>query len=418
MAQRLDRGRRHRPGLEPYAAGLDRLLRPAGPATAGHPAGARRLPPRPDAAHADRLEDHRLRGRAGQDPGRAAGPGQRLARRRRHAALVRLRRGQRARARQRPAGRPSAGAAFLDGYAGGAARARPTRPSLRAYEADKAIYEVVYEVRNRPDWVPSRSARSRHSPTRAAQTTDRTGVTTDDHSIPTGWTDRRGPDRVPRGPRHRVLAAARRAARSPSPTTSAARSSAPASRSGRRTPRPSGWSATSTAGTARTPTCTWCRAPGSGPCSSRASSTGSLYKFEVLGVDGVWRHKADPMARFTEAAPHTASIVYDSQYAWDDDQWMWYRGEKKQHAEPMSIYEVHIGSWRKGLTYLELADQLVEYVHLAGLHPRRVHAGRPAPVRGVVGLPRHRLLRPDVASSAPPTSSATWSTSCTRPASA
>ena len=100
------------------------------------------------------------------------------------------------------------------------------------------------------------------------------------------------------------------------------------------------------------------------------------------------------MARFAEAAPHTASIVYSSQYAWGDDDWMWYRGEKKQHQEPMSIYEVHIGSWRKGLTYVELADQLVEYVQLAGLHPRRVPAGRPAPVRGLVGLPHHRLLRP------------------------
>ena len=90
-------------------------------------------------------------------------------------------------------------------------------------------------------------------------------------------------------------------------------------------------------------------------------STGSLYKFEVLGADGVWRLKADPMARFTEAAPHTASIVYKSQYVWGDDQWMWYRGEKKQYQEAMSVYEVHIGSWRKGLTYLELAQELVEY---------------------------------------------------------
>ncbi|MCW2811589.1 MAG: glgB [Friedmanniella sp.] len=94
--------------------------------------------------------------------------------------------------------------------------------------------------------------------------------------------------------------------------------------------------------------------------------TGNLYKFEVLGSDGVWRTKADPMARFCEAAPHTASIVYESQYTWNDDQWMWYRGEKKQHAEAMSVYEVHIGSWRKGLTYIELADQLVEYVSWQG----------------------------------------------------
>ncbi|MGI8456612.1 MAG: 1,4-alpha-glucan branching protein GlgB [Propionibacteriaceae bacterium] len=108
--------------------------------------------------------------------------------------------------------------------------------------------------------------------------------------------------------------------------------------------------------------------PGSGVWALfvEGASTGTLYKFEVLGVDDVWRLKADPMARFTEASPHTASIVYNSQYAWGDDQWMWYRGEAQPHAEPMSIYEVHIGSWRKGLTYVELADQLVEYCSWQG----------------------------------------------------
>ncbi|GAA1436678.1 1,4-alpha-glucan branching protein GlgB [Microlunatus lacustris] len=94
--------------------------------------------------------------------------------------------------------------------------------------------------------------------------------------------------------------------------------------------------------------------------------TGSLYKFEVLGRDGVWRLKADPMARFCEAAPHTASIVHNSQYAWGDDEWLWYRGQKKQHEEPVSVYEVHLGSWRHGLTYVELAEQLVEYVTWQG----------------------------------------------------
>ncbi|MCW2805685.1 MAG: glgB [Propionibacteriaceae bacterium] len=94
--------------------------------------------------------------------------------------------------------------------------------------------------------------------------------------------------------------------------------------------------------------------------------TGSLYKFEVLGADDVWRLKADPMAQFAEAAPHTASIVYNTQYEWGDDQWMWYRGEAQAHAKPMSVYEVHIGSWRKGLTYLDLAKELVEYCSWQG----------------------------------------------------
>jgi len=94
--------------------------------------------------------------------------------------------------------------------------------------------------------------------------------------------------------------------------------------------------------------------------------TGALYKFEVLGADGVWRLKTDPMGRFFEAAPHNASIVYNSQYAWTDDQWLWYRGERHAWERPLSIYEVHLGSWRRGLTYTELARELVEYVSWQG----------------------------------------------------
>ena len=146
----------------------------------------------------------------------------------------------------------------------------------------------------------------------------------------------------------------------------------------------------------RTPTCTWSRARASGRCSSRGSAPATSTSSRSLGTDGVWRLKADPMARFAEAAPHTASIVYETQYTWGDDQWMWYRGQKKQYQEPMSVYEVHIGSWRKGLTYLELAERAGRVLLVAGLHPRRVPARRPAPVRGLVGLPRHRLLRADV----------------------
>ncbi len=108
--------------------------------------------------------------------------------------------------------------------------------------------------------------------------------------------------------------------------------------------------------------------PGSGVWSLfvEGTGTGTLYKFEVLGADGVWRLKADPFAQFCEAAPHNASIVYESQYTWTDDEWLWYRGQKKQFEEPVSVYELHLGSWRKGLTYVELARQLVEYVTWQG----------------------------------------------------
>ncbi|MFW6641649.1 1,4-alpha-glucan branching protein GlgB [Nocardiopsis algeriensis] len=93
---------------------------------------------------------------------------------------------------------------------------------------------------------------------------------------------------------------------------------------------------------------------------------GDLYKFQVLGSDGHWRDKADPMARRTQVPPQTASVVTASSYVWSDQEWMAERKGVEPHKAPMSIYEVHLGSWRPGLGYMELAEQLVEYVTEAG----------------------------------------------------
>ncbi|RPF20204.1 1,4-alpha-glucan branching protein GlgB [Myceligenerans xiligouense] len=93
---------------------------------------------------------------------------------------------------------------------------------------------------------------------------------------------------------------------------------------------------------------------------------GTHYKFEVLGADGVWRAKADPMARATELPPGTASIVTESAYEWGDDAWLAARAASDPHSGPMSVYEVHLGSWRPGLSYRELADELTEYVSEQG----------------------------------------------------
>ncbi|WP_169947420.1 1,4-alpha-glucan branching protein GlgB [Microbispora sp. H11081] len=89
---------------------------------------------------------------------------------------------------------------------------------------------------------------------------------------------------------------------------------------------------------------------------------GARYKFQILGLDGVWREKADPMARRTEIPPATASIVDRSAYEWQDREWMAARATRDALAEPMSTYEVHLGSWRPGLSYRDLARELVEYV--------------------------------------------------------
>jgi 1,4-alpha-glucan branching enzyme len=93
---------------------------------------------------------------------------------------------------------------------------------------------------------------------------------------------------------------------------------------------------------------------------------GCRYKFQILGADGTWREKADPMAFATEVPPATASVVHTPGHEWGDADWLERRAATPWHAAPMSIYEVHLGSWRLGLSYRELATELVEYVTAAG----------------------------------------------------
>ncbi|GII55786.1 1,4-alpha-glucan branching enzyme GlgB [Planotetraspora thailandica] len=93
---------------------------------------------------------------------------------------------------------------------------------------------------------------------------------------------------------------------------------------------------------------------------------GTRYKFQILGMDGTWREKADPMARRTEVPPATASIVERTEYVWRDSDWIAARAQRDALTEPMSTYEVHLGSWRPGLSYQELAVELVAYVRDLG----------------------------------------------------
>ena len=98
---------------------------------------------------------------------------------------------------------------------------------------------------------------------------------------------------------------------------------------------------------------------------------GAVYKYEIRTPGGGLLLKADPYAFRTEAPPGTASVVCDvTAFEWSDDDWMSRRGERDWLREPIAVYEVHLGSWRRGeggrtLGYRELAQQLVEYV--AGL---------------------------------------------------
>ena len=89
--------------------------------------------------------------------------------------------------------------------------------------------------------------------------------------------------------------------------------------------------------------------------------TGASYKFELLTHSG-WLDKADPFARRTEVAPATASIVEQSAYEWGDEAWMRQRAETNPHEAAMSVYEVHLGSWREGLDYASIADELISHL--------------------------------------------------------
>jgi 1,4-alpha-glucan branching enzyme len=94
---------------------------------------------------------------------------------------------------------------------------------------------------------------------------------------------------------------------------------------------------------------------------------GDHYKFEIRTQAGETLLKADPVAFAAEVPPKNASIVFRSTYEWGDDEWVEQRRERDNLAAPMSIYEVHLGSWRRHvgenspLGYLELADELADY---------------------------------------------------------
>ncbi|CAM5618987.1 1,4-alpha-glucan branching enzyme [Streptomyces californicus] len=89
---------------------------------------------------------------------------------------------------------------------------------------------------------------------------------------------------------------------------------------------------------------------------------GALYKYDICRPDGSHTVRADPMARRTEVPPSTASIVTAPHHEWQDADWMAHRGDRPVHEAPFSVYEIHLASWRPGLTYRQLAEQLPAYV--------------------------------------------------------
>ena len=93
---------------------------------------------------------------------------------------------------------------------------------------------------------------------------------------------------------------------------------------------------------------------------------GVKYKFAIQQQDGRWVDHADPLARQTEIPPLTASVVEESQHSWSDAEWMKAREDFQPWRAPVSVYEVHLGSWRPGLSYQQLATELTAYILQAG----------------------------------------------------
>lgn len=93
---------------------------------------------------------------------------------------------------------------------------------------------------------------------------------------------------------------------------------------------------------------------------------GTRYKYQIRTRDGAWILKADPMALAAEVPPLTASVVTSSSYEWEDGAWMTRRAATHAVAQPLSVYEIHVGSWREGLGYRDIAEPLIQHVTAAG----------------------------------------------------
>jgi 1,4-alpha-glucan branching enzyme len=100
---------------------------------------------------------------------------------------------------------------------------------------------------------------------------------------------------------------------------------------------------------------------------------GEVYKYAIHSNTGEYLEKADPFAFYSEIAPNTASITWETHYHWKDKTWLNERKKQVGKARPYSVYEVHIGSWKRklqdgnrSLSYKELAVELVNYVKESG----------------------------------------------------
>jgi 1,4-alpha-glucan branching enzyme len=99
-------------------------------------------------------------------------------------------------------------------------------------------------------------------------------------------------------------------------------------------------------------------------------AAGELYKYHIHGFEGVKLNKADPFAHYAEKRPDTASITWQTNFNWSDQNWMEHRKNKNALDAPISVYEMHLASWMRPIpsdegsynTYAQIAERLVPYV--------------------------------------------------------
>ena len=99
-------------------------------------------------------------------------------------------------------------------------------------------------------------------------------------------------------------------------------------------------------------------------------AAGELYKYHIHGFEGVKLNKADPFAHYAEKRPDTASITWQTNYHWSDQNWMAHRKNKNALDAPISVYEMHLASWMRPIpsdegsynTYTQIAERLIPYV--------------------------------------------------------
>lgn len=105
-----------------------------------------------------------------------------------------------------------------------------------------------------------------------------------------------------------------------------------------------------------------------------AAKVGQKYKFRIRTLDGQTIDKSDPFGFYAELPPRTASVITElGNYTWADEQWMTRRAQEDQLRKPISVYEVHLGSWRRDsrgihgwMNYREIAHQVVQYCRETG----------------------------------------------------